>query len=375
MFKRYIILLFLICNGSFLCAKKHEIKSRAVTCPVSNGAKFCNLNIIQNACVAGNLTVDGTIFAKAYGNTLIVDQINGDDVTGTVNGPSFKTIGAALVQAEEGDLVLIFPGEYNESIIIPSGVSVRGSSTSVVIIQKMNVIAATDLVTMGDNSRLEDVTLQLTSALHVTLRGIVFPGTTSGTATFNNSILIVDNAGAPTLGSSEVYGIHSNGTGQATEAISAVRDSTVLVNSIGGGKKRGILLDNANSFTIRDASIFVEGGSDSIGIETNDIDAELASYNSNLSGSSADISQTLGELEIVGTEFEHSQANGFGFETTILPSNYIWGDVDTPIGGGQLLYMRPGSSTASATPIFINASQKFLAKALSVRVIVPPGIG
>lgn len=389
MLKRYIVLFFLIFNSSYLCAKNYKMKSRDISCPTTKGAQFCDLQILNNlianqlcaqgnAQIAGNLAVDGIITGNVtdaiFGKTLRVDQINGNDATGAANGPPFLTINAALAQSLPGDFIWIFPGIYNESIVIPNGVAVRGVSTGVVTIQKIHVVAATDLITMGENTRLEDVTLQLTSSAHVSLRGIVFPGTSSDNATWNNSILRVDNAGAG-AGTSDVYGIHSNGTGQPTDAISAIRDCTVLVNSIGTGKKRGILIDNANAFTIRDSSIFVAGGSDSIGVETNDIDADFAAYNSNISGDTADISQTLGNLEVVGTEFEHSTANGLGFNATILPSSYIWGDPDTPIGSGLTLYLRPGTAEASVVPIFINASQKFLAKALSVRAIIPPGVG
>ena len=60
------------------------------------------------------------------GNTLRVDSIYGNDSTGTLGGPPFKTINAALSAASSGNVVWIFPGTYNESITIPTGVSVIG---------------------------------------------------------------------------------------------------------------------------------------------------------------------------------------------------------------------------------------------------------
>ena len=73
-----------------------------------------------------------------FGNTIRVDAVYGDDLTGAINGCPFKTIGAALLAAGNVDQnvvpcfeVWIFPGEYQESeLVIPAGVSVIGLDAS-----------------------------------------------------------------------------------------------------------------------------------------------------------------------------------------------------------------------------------------------------
>jgi len=102
--------------------------------------------------------------ASAFGNTIKVDVVYGDDATGVRNGLPFATVSAALHVAKSGDVVMVSPGTYNETITIPTGVIVRGISPSTCIIQKTNVTSSTDVVTMGENSNLENIKVNLTSS-------------------------------------------------------------------------------------------------------------------------------------------------------------------------------------------------------------------
>lgn len=306
-----------------------------------------------------------------FGNVVRVDQVFGNDATGQRNGSPFLTINAALAVALPGDVVWIFPGTYAESFTIPAGVTVRGLAQGAVTISK-SVAVATDLVTMGENTRLEDVELILTSASHVNLRGIVFPGTTSATAKLRTATLFVDNASAPGAGTSEVYGIHSNGTGTPGEETFAVNDCIITVNSTGLGAKRGILVDTPNDFHIRNANIAVTntGGGSAIGVETNNAGALFTTRTSTISGTTADISQTLGIMTIVTTDLLHATANGLGFSTDISPSLIVWADVGTLPAATN--FMHVGTDTP-ANEMFVRTNQPLLVKSLSVRTRTPPG--
>ncbi len=55
---------------------------------------------------------------------------------------------------------------------------------------------------MGENSRVEDVNLLLTSANHVNLVGVAFSGTTSQIAKLRSTSITVDNSTAWTTGTS-----------------------------------------------------------------------------------------------------------------------------------------------------------------------------
>lgn len=350
--------------------------------PISS---YCNLNVTQQLCVSGNtqlngdLTVCGTIINDelGFGNTLRVDQVFGTDTPGrAIRGirqvAPFATIGAALAASQPGDVIWVFPGVYNESIIIPDNRSVVGLSFKEVIIQKTDVTTATDLVTMGENSSLQNVTLNLTSALHVSLRGGVFPGTTSATSSWNNVYLTVDNSGASGGGNSNVYGVQSTGTGFPAFGFSTLLASSITVNSIGNGVKRGILVNSASGFTINDTNVVMNGGNNSIGAETNNIAASFIATSSNIGGTIADISQTLGSLSITATKLVHSQANGNGFHTASSSGDIIWLDPN-PITSGSMLFMGPGTVQSSNTEFFIPIVQPLLVRALAAHAVTPSG--
>ncbi len=143
----------------------------------------------------------------------------------------------------------------------------------------MLVTTDTTLVTMGENSRLEDVTIQLTSAEHHTLKGIVFGGTTSATAKLRTSVVTVNNSTASTGGTSTVIGVECNGTGtlgSGSFSFNSLKGSTINVYSNGGGVKRGILVSGTNIVTTRDLNVYVAQPASTtstgsyVGIETND---------------------------------------------------------------------------------------------------------
>jgi hypothetical protein len=309
------------------------------------------------------------------GNMLKVDQIFGDDVSGSRQGSSFQTITKALTKAQAGDVVYVLPGSYNESITIPAGVAVEGISGSNTIIQQLNVTVNTDLVTMGENSRLEFVNLNLTSAQHVNLRGIVLPGTTAATSKLRTILLSIDNSSASSGGTSNVYGVHSTGTANPNNTIIPMDLTNIKVQSIGNGSKRGIYIDSNNTLNIRNSQIsctFPLGGTGSaIGVETNNGAAILNSKGSTFSGTTADISQTLGQI-IIDTD-ELSNANGLGFSLTKSPSRILWGDSGTIALGTN--FMRPGTAASTATEIKLGMTSKCIALGISIRAITAPGVG
>ncbi|MFC1842236.1 hypothetical protein ACFLYU_01105 [Candidatus Dependentiae bacterium] len=327
-----------------------------------------------NVTIDGNITVTGKILGKLFGNVVRVDKVLGDDATGERNGPPFLTINAALAVAQAGDMVWIFPGTYNETFTIPANIAVVGVDKTVVTIQQTNVTADTDLVTIGENSSLESVSLNLDSAEHHQLRGIVLPGTTSKTAQIRNVCILVDNSSASLAGGSNVYGINSIGTGIPDNTQVCIANTSIDVRSIGTGLARGILVNTANSLIVRDTEIItigIGGGGSFIGAETSDVNALLELNFCTSSGSSADISQTLGILAIDSTKLLNFNANGFGFTVIPYPSTMAFCDPGTLAGGNR--YMYPGTNSASTNEIVLPFSQQAIVKALTVRSRVAPG--
>jgi hypothetical protein len=222
-----------------------------------------------------------------------VDAVYGNDSTASVGGSPYLTIEAAIsaisAAGSTGKTIWVLPGTYTLSagITIPSGSSIRGLSLQTVVIQMLSVTSNTTLVTMGENTRLEDVTLKLTSSEHHTLTGINFPGTTTTTAKLRTSIVTVDNSSASFTGSSDVYGIHCNGTAtgslSSSFSFNSLKGSTINVYSNGGGNKRGVLVSSSNIVSTRDLNIYVakpinaSSSGSYVGVETNDSTYNLGS--------------------------------------------------------------------------------------------------
>ena len=124
----------------------------------------------------------------------------------------------------------------------------------------LGVTANTTLLTMGENTRVEDLTFKLTSSGHYTLKGIVFGGTTSVTGKLRTCVLTVDNSAADASGTSIVTGVESNGTGtlgSASFSFNSLKGATINVLSNGAGNKRGILISTSNIMSTRDMNIYV----------------------------------------------------------------------------------------------------------------------
>jgi hypothetical protein len=229
---------------------------------------------------------------RLQGNVATVDTVYGGDATASVGGLSYKTVQAALAAVttagSTGKTVYILPGNYDISggITLPAGIAMRGMNTQTCTLQGLNVTADTTLITMGENTRLEDVTMRLTSAQHHTLKGIVFGATTTKTSKLRTTVLIVDNSAASSGGSSTVTGIECSGTdGYSSSSFSfnSLKGSTINVYSNGGGNKRGILVSSSNTVTTRDLNIYVPAPTNTsstgsyVGVETADATDNIGS--------------------------------------------------------------------------------------------------
>lgn len=288
--------------------------------------------------------------SASTGNILTVDAVYGNDTTAAASPftESFLTINAALALATSGQLVFLRPGVYQGPITIPQGVAIRGASTQVVSISAVGVVAATTLVTMGIQTRLEDVTLNLSSAANVDLIGVDFPSGTPQTAKMRTMVV---NVTSTATGSCNVTGIRSAGTSSTiTSSANAIRASTINVYPNGTGINRGILVSGANRFAIRDVNVFINGdGANNVGVETTHASAicelkisTISSITTNADQTQHhDINRLLGTLSLTGTDLYHNDANGNSFTTTQEPANIFFGMIGNP-GDTRRYYLVPG---------------------------------
>lgn len=317
-------------------------------------------------------------------NTLIVDSAFGNDSNGAKNGPPFRTIQAAVAVASSGDCICLHPGTHTltAGVTLPTGVNLVSLSLYSVTVQMLNVTADTTLLTMGEGCAVENVSFNLTSTQHRTLKGVVFPGTTSATAKLRLVNITVDNSGAGDGGTSNVYGIHHTGSGAPNDSTNAVRNSTVVVNSAGLGNKRGILCDSAsagNEISFRDTNVRVSrtgaAAGSYIGIETNHANASISFRTGAVNSAvTADISQTAGTIEVGSTHLHNSTANGLGFQTTLQPNNVIWGD-SGGMPSGATRFFRFGTDAVTANEPAIRLSDQTLVWNLTILAVTAPGAG
>ena len=231
----------------------------------------------------GSTGSTGPIGSSPRGNTAVVDAVYGNDSTASIGGSPYLSIQAALSSVSSGQTVWVLPGTYTLSsgITIPNGTSIRGLSLQTTTLQ-MNVTSSTTMITMGENCRVEDLTINLTctgSTDNVILKGIVFGGTSSQTSKLRTCVVTVRNSVMSKTLTSTVTGVDFLGTGvlnPTSFSFNSLKGSTINVYSNGKGNKRGILVSNSNQASTRDLNVYVAQPTDTdstgsyVGIETAD---------------------------------------------------------------------------------------------------------
>lgn len=335
---------------------------------------------------AGSITIAAAIApggGLATGNMLWVDAVSGNDSTATRGnaGLPFLTVEGALAAALSGDVITVRPGTYNvaTTLTLPTGVGMRGYSRENTLIQKLLVTADTTLLTMGEQSSIQDLSFKLTSAGHHTLKGVLWPGTTTATAQADHVYIDVDNSTAGDAGTSNVYGVHVTATSTPARITSvASNDVVVNVTSAGLGNKRGVLLDTSIAYFRNESCIYsaVRTGAAAgshIGGEVNVVGGILAMNAGGYEGTSADMSETAGSLEVLGVDLTNDSANGKGFLVTQASPRFTWGIIGPLPAGTRFLY--PGTANESTVEIFTRLAAKGIIKSLTVRSRLPPGVG
>lgn len=324
------------------------------------------------------------------GNTAVVVAVYGNDSTASIGGLSYRTVQAAVNAANHdapGKTVWILPGTYTltSGITLANGNSIRGMSLQTVTLQ-MNVTGTTTMITMGENCRVEDITINLTctgTTDDVILKGIVFGGTSSQTSKLRTSVVNVRNSTMSSNLISRVIGVEFSGTGALTNStfsFNSLKGSTINIYSNGAGIKRGILVSNSNQASTRDLNIYVAAPPDTdstgsyVGVETNDtIGPNIGSIQmrSTTSGvvlptagqkyTASDIVQTtpatisdptyLASAGIQvgpGTDLVTKSAGSKGFSTYVYPTIVYYGLKGNITSGPSGGYMWPGTQSISA---------------------------
>lgn len=265
--------------------------------------------------VSGGASVTSVIDLRTYinsgislgsGKTIIVDQTLGNDTTGARQGTAFATIAAAIAVALSGDLVLVYPGTYNETgLVLPTGVCFRGICALSCVVSYTATVSTT-ILTMGDNTAVSNLTVSLASSTAgLILTGILFSGTTTTSAVVNTVRVIVNNT---TAGIANVYGIRANSTGVSPFLNIVNSGVSVSCQNATSGVIRGVFNDNAGTLSAIGMNVTTTSGIlVDVGIETTHASAIVNVY-------SGVIKTSLGETFIatLGTVNLYSTVNTAG---------------------------------------------------------------
>ena len=257
-----------------------------------------------------NTALSTTLSSAAFprmGKVLVVDSVNGIDATAAVNGLPFLTVEGAITYINANSLtgvtVWIMPGTYalSAGITVPATCSLRGLSTQTcrLTLAGSNPGGTVTMITMGENTRVEDLSITLTSTNATTnLTGISFTGTTSVTSKIRTCVITVDNSTLAVGTSTNVYGVNSSGSGvitAATFSFNAIKGSTINVVSNGSGNKFGIYMPSgagsANEISTRDVNIYVAAPVTPtstglyVGVYTDNANSQIQIRTSSISGS------------------------------------------------------------------------------------------
>jgi hypothetical protein len=352
------------------------------------------------------------------GKVLRVDSVYGNDSTASIGGSPYLTVDAAVAAATSGTTIWVHPGTYSLSagLTLPAGIALRGLNIQTTTIQMLGVTADTTLLIMGENTRVEDLTLKLTSAGHYTLKGIIFGGTTTVTAKLRTCVLTVDNSAASSGGTSIVTGVEAAGTGTlgaGTFSFNSLKGSTINVYSNGGGAKRGVLVTGTNQMSSRDVNIYVRQPTSTastgsyVGVETADTSntgsiqlrtttVGVTTPTVGQSYTASDILQTnpatitdptylaTAGIQIgPGVDLVTKSAGGKGFSAYNYPTTIYYGLKGDIKNGSNDAYLWPGTQAISGgvfpdpgTPIaYYRVQQPSLISGIAASINTAPGTG
>ena len=382
---------------------KPSISITSVTASFSgNGSQVTGVVSSSYATTASYALNAGPSLFKG-GNVIVVDGVNGDDSTGVVNGLPFKTINAAINYVSGSGLsyptVWVMPNTYTltSGFTMPDNCALRGLSTQTTKLVLTSSNSDTTMVTMGNNSRIEDLSLTLYSTSSTAnLVGIKLPGSTGTNSKFRTAVLTVDNSSVTASANTNVYGVFASGSVSAAPSdfsFNFTRGVTINVFSNGGGNKRGIYADTPVVTTFRDTNIYVKAPTSAlstgsyVGVESANASCSLQMRTTSISGPStsgsytgSDILQTTPGTGFIengiqlgpGCDLINKTAGGKPFTTYVTPTTLVYG-LRGNVSSGTHYYWQGMQNTGDNTEVFYRFQQKSILQGMSVNFRVAPG--
>jgi hypothetical protein len=128
----------------------------------AKGFKIAVDNLIADSVKANGLVYRGIELTKDVG-IYYVSSNNGNDINdGNNPGGPFATLTKALSVATDGDLIYIYPGQYQETfpMTVPKGVTIQGDSIRGVEIYPTSATQSNDAFLVNSDVTIENITLK-----------------------------------------------------------------------------------------------------------------------------------------------------------------------------------------------------------------------
>ena len=258
----------------------------------------------------------------ANGYILTVDKVYGNNTNANISPyyNAFSTIGAAITYISNNSLatastpvvIKVNPGIYAEAISIPSYTTISGASVSSVTIQQATITSSTNVITMGSNTRLENITVLAATATNgITVSGVYF-NATQLTAKVRTCVINVTATSNATC-----YGVLSSGTTATTYSSSdSLRSCTINVTSLSAtsAPAKGVYVNGTNRISMRDMNVYVNAspGATGTAVEVSNSGAMYV-FASTLNGSTFDSARPSGTLQLDATNLLNSTTDGNSF--------------------------------------------------------------
>lgn len=269
-----------------------------------------------------------------------------------IDGPAFSSVRAAIDAIRSGSrtniTIVVYPGTYEETIVLPDTTTLQAQSSGTVTMSQSNIVRSVDIVTMGNNTKVSGVnvqgTLGSTVQAYAIVRGVVFPGATSVNSRLEQCTISMQPNNTVKADYLHMYGIHTEGGGKLPVGNTIIDNVTSSCSCSGLLTITNGLYNTGPTTYIAANSTFVANiATKAIAIDSTNASASVTIKDSSADGDTADISQTKGVLALSGTTLHNSTANGLDF--TVLDGGYTF----VLSYKGPLLnqsgWMAPGSTT------------------------------
>jgi len=209
--------------------------------PTPEGASALENNISGSTfsgSFTGSFSGDGSaisnVSTQVNGSNILWVDASGSDVTGTRErfGRPYASIGGALSSASAGDVVVVRPGTYEESITMVAGVSVVGMDRDRCILKNYSGGFA---VEMANNCAFEHMSVDISSS-----SGVRFTGTSGGTSAIRHA---------------RITSVGGNATGVHIMGTPAPAENWITcdhVDAVGTGLSNAFLHNSAGTVNLRD---------------------------------------------------------------------------------------------------------------------------